>query len=1061
MVNIKYGSFYNSMGTTAKGANNPGWGNNYVSTNSLVPLTFCSRGSSNSAGNVFKHVTSSSNVVLHNNLSGYPYTLSVPDGYTITGYTITGTSTGATPTATGGGISNTFGSVSSSLVVTGLSTQSTTFTVTNCGDASSDANCLTCQISVTVSRDAEYILRSRAELKNKITSSFTSDNSNIVVWKILATGSTNEDGLPTYTFQNSANSKYATCTPEYSNGNTIKLSWSETATGHYTYIITQESGYIRIRPSDATGTTGNKDNKTSTYWTTWGNGSGNIVFWFFRDNNYQTDWLLERIPAAAASIQTTKCYNIMNLRGLWAVGNGATDINSTYELSLSWDVTDTKQQFAFVKYNSKNYLYSVSEEKFAYLDGNKLSLTPYFTDEVAASNITLAASTNANKSFYPAIITIQSAHLGVSTGKSPDVFKYTDAADEGNASLIVEAGDFDATDAQAQITNTKKVTYKLTFNGTVFDSYNTDVYEFVGATATAPTSWSLPTNCSTGTCTPSTIGVSTTEVLVEMNWTGPFDFSSSFNDATWYYMKVNGKYAIKESSFPYTLSSDKEDAKNNENALWGFMGDPINGIKVINRAAGEDYYLNAWDYYGHLVMTTYDEDYCLWKIKYNVASGFTLDNANYVLNDENEEGKLKAVGNSLENNIFYASTSSITLEYPYADMALAELETYVSGHALGEYFGVDETLYNSTKTSIESMSSSFNKAAYNNVVNHLADLTRYPSDGHYYRIKNNGTGDYIAYGQPAAQYNEKTPGLIAISSDDAATDASSVIKLTGSAGTYKLSTEDLNVQSQTTGSQAFPATNATGADFVFNIATPGIVSITNAASRVDDNNDGSLHNATDWTVNGVVNWRASDANSKWVVEDATDITLTLNAVDGKTYGTTYLPFGVTLPSGGAAGNDVCAYTLTDNGNGWLTLNLLGEDGKSIPAGTPVLLKGTTSTSVIATIADVEALDPAPTNALSGTYLQMDHGDNLVLGKKDGVVGFYKYNFDIKANKAYIANASNVRGFILMDDDDATGIGSLTPTLSEGEEAVIYNMAGQRVSKAQKGIYIVNGKKILK
>ena len=208
------------------------------------------------------------------------------------------------------------------------------------------------------------------------------------------------------------------------------------------------------------------------------------------------------------------------------------------------------------------------------------------------------------------------------------------------------------------------------------------------------------------------------------------------------------------------------------------------------------------------------------------------------------------------------------------------------------------------------------------------------------------------------------------------------------------------------------------------------------------------------------NDKSADA-AQWVIEAATSVTLSLNKVDSNTYGTTYLPFGVTLPSGGAAGNDVCAYTLTDNGNGWLTLNLLGEDGKSIPAGTPVLLKGTTSTSVIATIADVAALDPAPTNALSGTYLQMDHGDNLVLGKKDGVVGFYKYNFDIKANKAYIANASNVRGFILMDDDDATGIGSLTPTLSEDEGTVIYNMAGQRVSKAQKGIYIVNGKKILK
>lgn len=33
--------------------------------------------------------------------------------------------------------------------------------------------------------------------------------------------------------------------------------------------------------------------------------------------------------------------------------------------------------------------------------------------------------------------------------------------------------------------------------------------------------------------------------------------------------------------------------------------------------------------------------------------------------------------------------------------------------------------------------------------------------------------------------------------------------------------------------------------------------------------------------------------------------------------------------------------------------------------------------------------------------------------------------------------------------------------NEESEADIYNLAGQRVNKAQKGIYIINGKKVLK
>ena len=43
-------------------------------------------------------------------------------------------------------------------------------------------------------------------------------------------------------------------------------------------------------------------------------------------------------------------------------------------------------------------------------------------------------------------------------------------------------------------------------------------------------------------------------------------------------------------------------------------------------------------------------------------------------------------------------------------------------------------------------------------------------------------------------------------------------------------------------------------------------------------------------------------------------------------------------------------------------------------------------------------------------------------------------------------------------DDATGISGINV---DDENAIIYNIAGQRVSKAQKGVNIVNGIKILK
>ena len=65
---------------------------------------------------------------------------------------------------------------------------------------------------------------------------------------------------------------------------------------------------------------------------------------------------------------------------------------------------------------------------------------------------------------------------------------------------------------------------------------------------------------------------------------------------------------------------------------------------------------------------------------------------------------------------------------------------------------------------------------------------------------------------------------------------------------------------------------------------------------------------------------------------------------------------------------------------------------------------------------------------------------------------------MKAFRAYIhANTdASVRLFI---DDVETGIEAINGV--EAEEGAIYNIAGQRLGKMQKGINIVNGKKIIK
>lgn len=68
-------------------------------------------------------------------------------------------------------------------------------------------------------------------------------------------------------------------------------------------------------------------------------------------------------------------------------------------------------------------------------------------------------------------------------------------------------------------------------------------------------------------------------------------------------------------------------------------------------------------------------------------------------------------------------------------------------------------------------------------------------------------------------------------------------------------------------------------------------------------------------------------------------------------------------------------------------------------------------------------------------------------------------FSIAADKAYLAvpttMAANIQGFTFSDTE--TGINGINA--AEGKQA-IYNLQGQRVGKATKGIYIVNGKKVI-
>lgn len=73
---------------------------------------------------------------------------------------------------------------------------------------------------------------------------------------------------------------------------------------------------------------------------------------------------------------------------------------------------------------------------------------------------------------------------------------------------------------------------------------------------------------------------------------------------------------------------------------------------------------------------------------------------------------------------------------------------------------------------------------------------------------------------------------------------------------------------------------------------------------------------------------------------------------------------------------------------------------------------------------------------------------------------------IRAFRAYfrvnLGEATGVKSFVLNfgDDDDATAIKTIG-NIQQTADGAIYNLAGQRLNKMQKGINIINGIKVLK
>ena len=144
-----------------------------------------------------------------------------------------------------------------------------------------------------------------------------------------------------------------------------------------------------------------------------------------------------------------------------------------------------------------------------------------------------------------------------------------------------------------------------------------------------------------------------------------------------------------------------------------------------------------------------------------------------------------------------------------------------------------------------------------------------------------------------------------------------------------------------------------------------------------------------------------------------------------------------------------------------------SDAESIEAGKPYLVKVPSDMSSIELTSETgitvnTTITPSVTKdgvTFTGVYTngKAPMGSFIISNNK-----FYNVDSDVtlKSFRGYITvdSGNSVKALSFDLDDDATGLKDLKD-LNDLKE--IYNVAGQRMSKVQKGINIINGKKILK
>ncbi len=219
--------------------------------------------------------------------------------------------------------------------------------------------------------------------------------------------------------------------------------------------------------------------------------------------------------------------------------------------------------------------------------------------------------------------------------------------------------------------------------------------------------------------------------------------------------------------------------------------------------------------------------------------------------------------------------------------------------------------------------------------------------------------------------------------------------------------------------------------------------------------NGDSYCLSDW--NGGVTYGLNDANAAWALEEVDELPVTISAAG---YATFYAPVALALPEG------LTAYEVTAQGEESVSLTPVND---IIPAYNGVVLQGEAGTTYNLTIPEfvpVAGSENLLEGSVAATFVESPAYVLGYVGEEGSKeVGFFTAAMNQNEGTAFLNNGFKAylpktggAHALRFNFGGTTAIESVVNGINAN--AAIYDLSGRRVEKATKGIYIVNGKKMI-